>query len=161
MSGRENVSASSSREELQEPLNAGRSVAFGVVVGLLASGVLLAFGRVLYGWNPGGTETYRLSEGLSRLVGLESVAAAAVVLLVLVRSGRLAYLASLLAFSLPYVVVIFLEIRRAPSSHNLFPFELAFLAVLSVIAHVPAVLLKLWPRAVNRRPGTTPRSQDS
>ena len=126
-----------------------KDLASGLLVALIASAVILGTGRILYGWVPGSTAQYALSEGLENLLGWGSCLAGASVLLLLARLEFPAFAASVLTLPAPVYVVVYSEISNYPTSHNLIPFELAIYLIGSMTLHIPA--FAVWVLLMKRR----------
>ncbi|MGK0219979.1 MAG: hypothetical protein ACI9HE_003486 [Planctomycetota bacterium] len=129
-----------------------RNMIAGAGVGLLASAALFGSGLLLYGYVPGVIEQYALTEGMGSLVGWESCLAGACVLMLLLRLGPPAALASMFGFTVPMLVAISIEMSSYPTSHNLIPIELIGLAIWSLVFHLPALTVRfLLKRVVRKR----------
>ena len=118
-----------------------RSILSGVVIGSLGSAVLFGSGFLLYGWDPGDSPGYELSNGMNALIGPVSILACGAVLLLLLRHPLSASVVSTGVLTVPIFVAVFVEMARDSSTHNLFPFELLLYISGSMALHFPALLV--------------------
>jgi len=113
-----------------------------VAIGCVASAGIFGSGFLVYGWDPGPIEQYRLSNALANLIGRWSLLVGAVILLCLVPLHYKAYLITLAIVPIPIVVAIFYECAQHPTSHNLWPIELIAWFLVSAFIHFPSAFVR-------------------
>ncbi len=127
-----------------------KDILAGLVVGCLAAAAILFSGYMLHGWNVGNVPSYELSTALGGLLSRWSLAAGALVVLLLARRPYSSFVISGCVVPLPMLVAICYEVVKYPTSHNLIPFEFIGLMLGSVLLHVPAVVCKMLLALVKR-----------
>lgn len=113
-----------------------------IIIGMLISSSIIISGYLLYGWNVGDVKQYELSYAIGNTFSIWTLLIGAFVAFLHIPFSYVSYAISVFVVPLPMIIAIIYECINAPTSHNLWPFELGVLFIGSAIIHLPSIKIK-------------------